>query len=45
MEEEGSTCINWKSGCGRLHFVDVRKYVVIVIKCVVLKKSGINVGG
>jgi hypothetical protein len=45
MGEEESTCITWKSGSGRFRLGDLRKYAIIVIKCVVLKKYGINIGG
>jgi hypothetical protein len=45
MEEEEIRRITWKSGCGRLHLCDLRKYGIVVIKCVLLKKFGINVGG
>jgi precorrin-4 methylase len=43
MGEEENTCITWKFGSGRLHLGDLRAYGMIVIKCVVLKKYGINI--
>ena len=45
MGEVESTCITWKSGSERFLLGDLRKYAVIEIKCVVLKKCGKNIGG
>ena len=43
MGEEDITCIIWKSESGGHHLGDLRKYGMVVIKRVVLKKYGINV--